>query len=47
MLGRTDTDCVVVGAGAAGLTCARRIADAGMSVLVLDKGRGVGGRMAT
>lgn len=30
-----------------GLVAAREIADAGRSVVVLDKGRGVGGRMAT
>lgn len=37
---------VVVGAGMAGLTAARRLADA-CDVVVLDKGRGVGGRLAT
>jgi len=38
---------VVVGAGMAGLTAARRIADAGHDVSVIDKGRRSGGRMAT
>ena len=38
---------VVVGAGMAGLACARRLAEAGLSPVVLDKGRGIGGRMAT
>lgn len=38
---------VVIGAGIAGLACARRLADAGLSPLVLDKGRGIGGRVAT
>lgn len=38
---------VVIGAGMAGLACARRLTDAGLSVVVLDKGRGIGGRMAT
>lgn len=37
----------VIGAGIAGLACARRLADAGLSVAVFDKGRGIGGRMAT
>ncbi|WP_342069749.1 NAD(P)/FAD-dependent oxidoreductase [Yoonia algicola] len=37
----------VVGAGLAGLTCARALADAGHSVVVFDKGRGLGGRMAS
>ncbi len=41
------TPVVVIGAGIAGLACARRLADAGVSVVVLDKGRGVGGRVAT
>jgi predicted NAD/FAD-dependent oxidoreductase len=38
---------VVIGAGIAGLTCARALVTAGESVLVVDKGRGIGGRMAT
>lgn len=38
---------VVVGAGLAGLVCARRLADGGHDVVVLDKGRSVGGRLAT
>lgn len=37
----------VVGAGMAGATCARWLADAGCSVQVFDKSRGVGGRMST
>jgi renalase len=37
----------IVGAGIAGLAAARRLADAGLSVAVFDKGRGLGGRMAT
>jgi renalase len=39
-------DVVVVGAGAAGLTAAGRLAGE-HGVVVVDKGRGVGGRMAT
>jgi renalase len=38
---------VVIGAGIAGLMCARELAAAGAGVVVVDKGRGVGGRMAT
>ncbi len=39
--------CIVIGAGISGLIAARTLADAGVDVLVLDKARGVGGRMAT
>jgi renalase len=38
---------VVVGAGIAGLACARLLADAGLAVLVAERRRGVGGRMAS
>lgn len=38
---------VVVGAGIAGLLAARRLQAAGLEVVVLDKGRKPGGRMAT
>ena len=37
----------VVGAGMAGLACAQRLTQAGISVRLFDKGRGVGGRMST
>ena len=37
----------VVGAGIAGLTCARTLTDHGFAVTVFDKGRGPGGRTAT
>ena len=42
-----DVDVVVVGAGIAGLSAARELVAAGLSVRVFDKGRGLGGRMAT
>ena len=38
---------LVVGAGVAGLVAARTLADHGLEVVVLDKSRGVGGRLAT
>ena len=37
----------VIGAGIAGLTCARKLATSGVEVRIFDKGRRVGGRMAT
>ncbi len=37
----------IIGAGMAGLACARKLAKAGKAVTLFDKGRGVGGRMAT
>lgn len=42
-----ETEFLVVGAGMAGLAAANALREAGRAVLVLDKGRGVGGRMAT
>ncbi|MEA5516004.1 NAD(P)/FAD-dependent oxidoreductase [Nodularia sp. UHCC 0506] len=41
------TDIVIIGAGIAGLICAQRLTEAGYSVLVLEKSRGLGGRLAT
>jgi renalase len=40
-------DVAIIGAGMAGLSCARRLADAGRQVTMFEKSRGVGGRMAT
>lgn len=41
------TDIVIVGAGMAGLICAQQLTQAGYSVLVVEKSRGLGGRLAT
>lgn len=48
----TDTrvyhfDCAIVGAGLSGLVCAQHLQGLGLRVVVLDKSRGVGGRVAT
>jgi renalase len=40
-------EVIVIGAGMAGLLAAEKLQRAGHRVVVLDKGRGVGGRMAT
>lgn len=44
---RQTTEVLVVGAGMAGLIAAGELQRAGRRVLVLDKGRGVGGRLAS
>ncbi|MDG2094411.1 MAG: FAD-dependent oxidoreductase [Phycisphaerales bacterium] len=40
-------DIAVIGAGLAGLTAANSLREAGFSVIVMDKARGPGGRLAT
>lgn len=47
MTNRQEYDVAVVGAGITGLICARQLHQAGYRVAVLDKSRGVGGRLAT
>ncbi|MGE3310027.1 MAG: NAD(P)/FAD-dependent oxidoreductase [Limisphaerales bacterium] len=46
-VGSADIDTIILGAGIAGLFAARTLSDAGRRIVVFDKGRGVGGRMAT
>lgn len=40
-------DVIVIGAGVAGLACARALTEAGRQVLVVERARGVGGRCAS
>jgi renalase len=40
-------EIAIIGAGVAGLTCARKLQQAGRRVVVFDKSRGLGGRLAT
>ncbi|MGX7705929.1 NAD(P)/FAD-dependent oxidoreductase [Methylobacterium sp. Gmos1] len=42
-----DGTIAIIGAGIAGAAAARRLSEAGRRVVVIDKGRGPGGRMAT
>ena len=42
-----EQTCIVVGGGLAGLVAATVLQRKGLRVTVLDKGRGIGGRMAT
>ncbi|MCX7432565.1 MAG: FAD-dependent oxidoreductase, partial [Planctomycetia bacterium] len=42
-----EPDVVIIGAGIAGLSAAGELVASGRRVLVLEKSRGVGGRMAT
>ncbi len=41
-----NTDVLIIGAGLAGLSAANDLIQAGYNVLVVDKGRGLGGRLA-
>ena len=40
-------DVLIIGAGISGLTCAASLRAAGLSPKVIEKSRGIGGRMAT
>ncbi len=40
-------DVAIIGAGLSGVTCGRQLQAAGLRVCLLDKSRGLGGRMAT
>ncbi|MBW4642015.1 MAG: NAD(P)/FAD-dependent oxidoreductase [Goleter apudmare HA4340-LM2] len=41
------TDVVIIGAGITGLVCAQQLSQAGYAVRVVEKSRGLGGRVAT
>jgi renalase len=43
----SSVSVAIVGAGVAGLACARGLAEAGHAVMLFDKGRGPGGRLST
>ena len=43
----TKKKTVIIGAGISGLLCGKRLIEAGHSVVILDKGRNIGGRLST
>ncbi|HKF24501.1 MAG TPA: NAD(P)/FAD-dependent oxidoreductase [Candidatus Acidoferrum sp.] len=43
----TNPDVLIVGAGLAGLSCGRHLADAGVSFLIIEASDGIGGRVRT
>ncbi|MGF1540511.1 MAG: NAD(P)/FAD-dependent oxidoreductase [Pleurocapsa sp.] len=43
----THSDCIIIGGGITGLVIANILHQKGIKVTVLDKGRGIGGRLAT
>ena len=43
----TNSDCIIIGGGIAGLITATILQRRGIQLTVLDKGRGIGGRLAT
>jgi renalase len=43
----SEFSCIIIGAGIAGLMAAQTLQAQGVRVTVLDKGRGIGGRLAT
>ncbi|MBD1910543.1 MULTISPECIES: FAD-dependent oxidoreductase [unclassified Leptolyngbya] len=47
MVSSKPCDIAVVGAGLSGIVCAQQLQRAGYSVVVVEKSRGVGGRLAT
>ena len=42
-----SSEVIIIGAGVAGLSCAKALVDCGKSVRILERSRGVGGRCAT
>ena len=45
--GKTMKRIAIIGAGLAGLTCGKALQQAGHDVVIFEKSRGIGGRLAT
>ena len=43
----TKKNIIIIGAGISGIFCGKRLSDSGHSILLIDKGRTIGGRLST
>ena len=46
-MNKPSSEVIIVGAGLAGLSCARRLTAAGIPFVILEAGRRIGGRIKT
>ena len=43
----TKKNIIIIGAGVSGIFCGKRLSESGHSILLIDKGRAIGGRLST